>query len=296
MGEIKFNIPINFNSTLMENKKKEKLLKLKTEQKIYFEFWEEKKAIPKCGFQFIEQYCNKYIIFIIDKAYNGEKPAIDIFFDADFQVGMYYIHKELSDDYIIKFNSLYINKIIDMNNGGEYNERLDSLLTKNATIINRVKTNMIMSLGNDEFDSMWYVANRYYSFNNRNGIIMLTRALQRARVSIMTEQMIVNIYSKLCSDHMTDLWCGVMQDRIEKDQFYSESEAYIYSNVSIALLEIMEKAVNSYDMENILKTYIYELNKKKIKGRFYLGSINSADYPRINTVLDILREQGLEFR
>ena len=37
-------------------------------------------------------------------------------------------------------------------------------------------------------------------------------------------------------------------------------------------------------------------NKKKIKGRFYLGSINSADYPRINTVLDILREQGLEFR
>ena len=65
MGEIKFNIPINFNSTLMENKKKEKLLKLKTEQKIYSEFWEEKKTIPKCGFQFIEQYCNKYLIFII---------------------------------------------------------------------------------------------------------------------------------------------------------------------------------------------------------------------------------------
>lgn len=294
MGEIHFNIPINFNSTIAENKRKEKIIKLKSEEDIIKSYWEEKKTIPKCGYQFIEEYCSKHLSFIIDKAYDKDPRCQEIFFDHDFQIAMYYNHRELNDEYTVKFNSLFIDKMILMGNGNGYNEKLSDLLVDNAMIVNRVKTNIIMALGNEEFDACWYVANRYSSFKTRNGIIRLTRALQRANMVIMSEQMIVNIYSKLCADNMTDLFCAVMEDRY--DEFYNESESIVYSNVSIAILEIMEKGVSSYDMEKVLMAYIHDINTKKIKGRFYLGSINSADYPRINTVLDILREKGIEFR
>ena len=42
----------------------------------------------------------------------------------------------------------------------------------------------------------------------------------------------------------------------------------------------------------ILSTYLIELQKRGIVGRFLLKSINVSDYPRINSTIDKLEENG----
>lgn len=292
---IRFSIPISMNKTLSEMKRKERIIKTQTEEGILKQWPEVVLTVQKSkGYQYVQYYVDKHLLFIIDKALDKEARAVSIFYSNDFLIAMEYNHTELDHEYTVKFNSLYIDYKENVAKGIEkYDLYTETLLMNNAIIVNRLKINSLVNLGLEEKEAAWLVVNRYCTFSNRIGIIRLTRAIQLSSISIMDEQMIVDIYSKLCSDCATDLFCGVMEDRYTKEQFDTDSEYFIYQRVAIAILEILEKGVSSYDIEKIIMRYINEISKTKRKGRFSLNSINDIDYPRINSVLDNLKSKGI---
>ena len=290
MGQVTFKL----KATLKEEEPEKITLgnKLPTESNKLERYYEIRSNINYKGYQEMIEYVKGNIQKILDMAINKNSKALQIVIDKDFLIGLDMANIELNKDYIIKFNRIYRSYVKDPSSNIVYNQEIADLLYKNATKINNRMILILMGLGLKEDTATWLVVNRYSSTDERRNIRRMTREIQHFNRNIMTEQMIINIYSKTCSDQLTDLFCTVMEDRFET--FINDEENYIYSTVSNALLAILNTMSYS-DIEDILMTYINELNKSGITGRFKLNSINDEDYHRINMVLEKLDSMGVEF-
>lgn len=122
----------------------------------------------------------------------------------------------------------------------------------------------------------------------RTNFKRVTREIQRMTVDVMTEQTIVNIYGKLCNEPVSELFISIMQDSYEN--FISDEQSYIYSTVSLAILDIIESLPTDH-IHKVLLAYLSEKPSNK-PPRFILKSISVGDYPRINDVIDSLEAAG----
>lgn len=288
MNNIKFHLGPTINSPDRKN-----TTIIPTDSSRIKQFYSIKENIPKFGNNEMLEYVKHNIKNILRLAIDKKPEALNIIIDKDFLEAMDSSDIELDIDYQIKFNRIcrsYIRNI--MSDNPNCSREIADLLMNNAYKINKSLSKILKGLGLDEYVATWLSVNRYSSTEDRRNARRLTREIQHYPESIMTEQMIINIYSKTFSDQFTNLFCSVMTDRFET--FLDDNEKNVYSTVNLALLDILEQMSYS-DIEDILRSYIDELNRFKIRGRFGLLSINSADYCRINNVLEKLDSLGIEF-
>lgn len=288
MENITFNIPesLKINSNIKEIKPLSDESKLK-------EFYEVQNRIKIIGYNEMEKYAIDNINLIVDSANANIPLALTIISNRDFLTALStHTYAELDDEHLRKFNRI-VRAYIQNTNSKYYNKECANLMMECAHIFNNRNVNMLQAIGLPLNTSIWLVVQRYSSNDERQCIKRLVRTIQKSDIEIMTEGVIGDIFQRLCSDSMTNLFCTIMQDRFTK--FFNNNENELYSTVSNVVLELMEKAMSYKDMEKVLITYIDELNKSGKKGRFYLNSINSGDYPRINMVLEKLDSSGVDF-
>ena len=289
MNSVKFNIS---TSTTDHSLQKPANVVLPTETNRIRKFYQIKERVSNNGYNELYEYAKDNLKYILSLAIDKKPEALNIIIDRDFLIAMNMCNLEdLSRDYIIKFNRIY-RSYIKNDKAPIYSKEIADLLSDNAIKINKRLYTIISGLGIPKDIALWLVVNRSSSTEERRNIRRLTREMQHVDKSIMTEQMIVDIYSKTFSDQLTNLFCSVMTDKF--DTFINENEEYVYSTVSNALLDILEQMPYD-DIESILIAYINELNSSGISGRFYLNSINSIDWPRINRVLEKLDSIGYDF-
>ena len=283
---VKFNIQtVDRNDDL----KKTANVILPTESNTYKQFYAIKEKVPTVGYNEMYKYAKDNLVFILKNAIDKNPEALQIIIDKDFLIGMEMCElEELNRDNTIKYNRIFRAYVKNENSSPD----IIHVMECNAKKINKRLYMILLGLGLTEKDAIWLAVNRYSSTEERRNVRRLTREMQHIDKSIMTEQMIVDIYSKTFSDQLTNLFCSVMTDRFTK--FIDENEEYVYSTVSNALLDILEQMPYA-DIESILVAYINELNASGLTGRFYLNSINSIDWPRINRVIDKLDSMGYDF-
>ena len=257
------------------------------------EFYSIKSRIGVSGYNEMSQFAANNITKILDLCIEKNADFLIIITDPVFLIGLdMIVDFELPNDYLIKFNRLSRAYVCKTPTNALYCKKSVNLFYDISYTLNKRMVDILMSIGVPYDVALWLIINRYSSTDERKNIRRLTREMQHQSIVLMTPQMVVDIYSKTCSDSLTTLFCAVMTDRFES--FLSEDEHDIYSIVSNSLLDILETMSYS-DIEDILVVYIDELNRNRIKGRFYLNGINYADYPRINNVLEKLDSMGYEF-
>ena len=287
MNNITFHLGPTINS---QNKKNTTIVP--TDSSRIKEFYRIKENISKFGNNEMCEYVRHNINNVLRLAIDKKPEALNIIIDKDFLEAMDMCDIELDIDYMIKFNRICRSFIRNNTGNPNYPKEIPDLMMNNAYKINKILSRILEGLGLDKYVATWLAVNRYSSTEDRRNARRLTREIQHYPESIMTEQMIINIYSKTFNEQFTNLFCSVMTDRFET--FLDNNEKFVYSTVNLALLDILEQM--SYpDIEDILKAYIDEIHKFNIKGRFGLMTINSADYPRINNVLEKLDSLGFEF-
>lgn len=288
---VKFNIQtVDRNEDFRKNNAN---VILPTESNIYKQFYSIKEKIPTSGYNEMYKYAKDNLIYILKNAIDKNPNALSIIIDKDFLIGMNMCELgELNRDNTIKYNRIFRAYVKNRDDEKIYSPEIENLMRDNAIKINNRLYMIFVGLGLPEQHAIWLAVNRYSSTEERRNVRRLTREMQHIDKSIMTEQMIVDIYSKTFSDQLTNLFCSVMTDKFTR--FIDENEEYVYSTVSNALLDILEQ-MSYADIESILVSYIKELNASGISGRFYLNSINSMDWPRITRVIDKLDSMGYDF-
>lgn len=288
---VKFNIQtVDRNEDFRKNNAN---VILPTESNIYKQFYSIKEKIPTSGYNEMYKYAKDNLVYILKNAIDKNPNALSIIIDKDFLIGMNMCELgELNRDNTIKYNRIFRAYVKNRDDEKIYSPEIENLMRDNAIKINNRLYMIFVGLGLPEHHAIWLAVNRYSSTEERRNVRRLTREMQHIDKSIMTEQMIVDIYSKTFSDQLTNLFCSVMTDKFTR--FIDENEEYVYSTVSNALLDILEQ-MSYADIESILVSYIKELNASGISGRFYLNSINSMDWPRITRVIDKLDSMGYDF-
>lgn len=288
---VKFNIQtVDRNEDFRKNNAN---VILPTESNIYKQFYSIKEKIPTSGYNEMYKYAKDNLVYILKNAIDKNPNALSIIIDKDFLIGMNMCELgELNRDNTIKYNRIFRAYVKNRDDEKIYSPEIENLMRDNAIKINNRLYMIFVGLGLPEQHAIWLAVNRYSSTEERRNVRRLTREMQHIDKSIMTEQMIVDIYSKTFSDQLTNLFCSVMTDKFTR--FIDENEEYVYSTVSNALLDILEQ-MSYADIESILVSYIKELNASGISGRFYLNSINSMDWPRITRVIDKLDSMGYDF-
>ena len=181
--------------------------------------------------------------------------------------------------------------VINPANNVLYNEENACLLGKIAIRMNREMINNLMSLGLSESYALWIAVNRNSSTDERRNIRRMVRAMQHMDPDIMTEQMIVNVFSKTFSDQLTNLFISIMTDRF--DAFDDDNEKYVYSAVSNAILDILN-TMDIDEIKDIVFEYENELKRSGVKGRFSMMAISPGEYPAICRAMDEIEAMGIK--
>lgn len=168
---------------------------------------------------------------------------------------------------------------------------IQNLLFSIVYNINKQKVQILMGLELSKEQACLLISARYSTASDiRINYKRLVRSIQSMSPELMTEQKIVDIFGKLCTEQARQLFIAVMLDRFES--FYTDKEEYVYSTVSLAVLDVVE----SMPMDSIyivIKAYLDAQTHSTKQPRFRLKSINVGDYPRINQTIDILESQGI---
>jgi len=238
-------------------------------------------------------YISKNIYNLLDYAtVAGEKRSLDILINPDFlnvlsTMVTTNVIDLVNDTYRLKMNRIYY----DYNKAKDHNVFIMSKLYEIACHINKPSIQVLMGFGLNIEQACYIVCARYSTATDiKINFKRVIRAIQTMPSHIMTEQTIVNIFSKICTSPVTDLFIAVMKDSFV--DFYSQDEKYVYSTVSLAILDVVE-SMPMADIQKVLTSYAKAVPNFPTNPRFMLKSISVGDYPRINKMIDILEAQGI---
>ncbi len=263
---------------------------IKSEEEIlYDKFLTLKDRIPSFGYSELCWFCCTYIAKILSSSINKNAKALKLITDKDFLTAFDISNTILTREDINKFNKVYRSYMIDPSNNVLYNKTSAQLLYQIAVKLNRKFVDILMSIGLSENDSLWIIVNRFSSTDERRNIRRVVRTIQHMSSNIITEQMVINIFSKLFSDQFTNLFISVMTDKF--DIFDDDNEKYVYSTVSNALLCIFN-TMDINDIKDIIIDYENELKQSGESGRFSLRAINSGDYKNVSMIVSELLQSG----
>jgi len=264
---------------------------LSPEESRYNNFINIKSRIGIHGYGEMCDFVVNNIYDLLSSAVDKKPRSLQIITDKDFLIAMDMCNLELSRDYVNRFNRVYRAYVINPERNVIYNQESANLLYKIALKLNKRLVDILMSVGLKEEDALWLVVNRYSSTDERRNIRRMVRAMQHMNPRIMTEQKVVDIFSKTFNAQLTNLFCAVMTDRF--DSFDDENEEYVYSTVSNALLDILN-TMDIDEIKDILLEYLNECNKSGTAGRFRLNTINPDDYGNICMAVEDLQEMGIK--
>lgn len=275
------------------NRSNSKPIVTQEELNIYNEFSYTKNRIPYTGYSEMGVFVYNNIISLLSSAVDKRPKALQIITDKDFLIAMDISNITLNREYTNRFNRVYRAYVINPVKNVIYNQDSANLLYKIALKLNIKLVKILMNIGLSEKNALWLTVNRYSSTDEHKNIRRMVRAMQHIEPHIMTEQMVVDIFSKTFSDKFSNLFITIMTDRF--DLFDNDNEKYVYSTVSNALLDILN-TMDENDIRDIILEYQDVLRKTGVSGRFSLKSINSGDYAMICVVVDELESIGYDIK
>lgn len=262
---------------------------LSQEEILYNSFIEIRGRIKQYGYGEMCNFVSTNITTLLSSAVDKKALPLKIITDREFLIAMDLASVALNREYTNRFNRVYRAYVKNPSKNVIYQSECADLLYKVALKLNRKMVDIITRLGLDEHDALWIIVNRNSSTDERRNIRRMVRAMQHVDPNIMTEQMVVDIFSKTFNDQFCNLFISVMTDRF--DSFESKQESYVYSTVSNAMLDILN-TMDEEEIKDILMEYEDELRKSGVTGRFSLRSINSGDYKAIWDQVTELESMG----
>ena len=257
---------------------------------LYDAFHVLKNEISTTGYSEMIQYVTRNFSRILTLATSKKSKSLRIISDKDFLIALDLSRVQFSRNDISKFNRIYRAYTINPEKNVIYSQESADVFYRIAFRINKKMVQIIMNLGISEKDAIWLIVNRYSAFDERRNIKRMVRAIQHMDPKIVTEQMIVDIFSKTFNDQFENLFISVMTDRF--DSFDDKNEQYVYSTVSNAVLDILD-TMDEDEIRDILINYENELSQSGTSGRFSLKTINSGDYPNICEIIKELYQMGI---
>ena len=257
---------------------------------LYDSFHVLKNEISTTGYSERIQYVTRNFSRILTLATSKKSKSLRIISDKDFLIALDLSRVQFSRNDISKFNRIYRAYTINPEKNVIYSQESADVFYRIAFRINKKMVQIIMNLGISEKDAIWLIVNRYSAFDERRNIKRMVRAIQHMDPKIVTEQMIVDIFSKTFNDQFENLFISVMTDRF--DSFDDKNEQYVYSTVSNAVLDILD-TMDEDEIRDILINYENELSQSGTSGRFSLKTINSGDYPNICEIIKELYQMGI---
>ena len=264
---------------------------LTPEEITYNSFIDIKRRIPQIGYAEMCNFVVNNVTTLLSSAVDRKARPLQIITDEDFLIAMDMSNVSLNREYTNRFNRVYRAYVNNPSKNVIYKSECAELLYKVALKLNKKMVNILSGLGLNESAALWIIVNRNSSTDERRNIRRMVRAMQHVEPNIMTEQMVVNIFSKTFNDQFCNLFISVMTDRF--DSFESKEESYVYSTVSNAILDILN-TMDEEEIKDILMEYGDELRKSGVTGRFSLKSINSGDYPIICEKIEELESMGFK--
>ena len=209
---------------------------------LYDSFHVLKNEISTTGYSEMIQYVTRNFSRILTLATSKKSKSLRIISDKDFLIALDLSRVQFSRNDISKFNRIYRAYTINPEKNVIYSQESADVFYRIAFRINKKMVQIIMNLGISEKDAIWLIVNRYSAFDERRNIKRMVRAIQHMDPKIVTEQMIVDIFSKTFNDQFENLFISVMTDRF--DSFDDKNEQYVYSTVSNAVLDILDTKTN----------------------------------------------------
>lgn len=258
---------------------------------IYNRFAEIKGRIIYDGYDSMIEYIKHNIFNLLSSAIDKNVKALKTITDRDFIIALDLSGITLNREYTNRFNRVYRAYVINPSTNVLYNEENACLLGKVALRMNMKMVNILMGIGLSENYALWIIVNRNSSTDERRNIRRMVRAMQHMDSEIMTEQMVINIFSKTFSDQLTNLFISIMTDRF--DVFDDDNEKYVYSIVSNAILDILN-TMDIDEIKDIIFDYDSELKRSGTRGRFPLLSISPGNYPSICKAIEEIESMGIK--
>ena len=277
--------------TVMPNVKSRESSLLTPEDILYNTFLDIRRRIPQYGYGEMCKFVIDNIVTLLSSAVDRKAKPLLIITDKEFLIAMDIANVSLNREYTNRFNRVYRSYVINPSKNVIYKLNCEELLYKIALKLNKKMVTILSGLGLAENTALWIVVNRNSSTDERRNIRRMVRAMQHIDPNVMTEQMVVNIFSKTFNDQFCNLFISVMTDRF--DVFDSKEESYVYSTVSNAMLDILN-TMDEEEIKDILMEYEDELRKSGVTGRFSLKSINSGDYKVICEKIKELESMGFK--
>ena len=264
------------------------------DQDYYNAFLKLKSSVYTQGYGVMSLYANNNILNLLTSGVSKNPKSLKILTDSDFLIGLTNLINAgelvLSREYINRYNRIYRAYMLDPINNVIYNEKSASLLKSIIYSLNKDIIESLKETGISEDYALSITVNRFSSTEERRNIRRTVRTMQHIDQHIMTEQRVVDIFAKLFSDQLTNLFCSIMTDRF--DDFDDYNEEYVYSTVSNALLDILN-TMEVDEIKDIIMEYISELEKSGSIGRFRLNSINPIDYGNITSAIEEIEKMGI---
>lgn len=231
---------------------------------------------------------SKYYTNIFDETFeNNNTDAFNVLMDYRVLSVLLKVFSAtvIDDDYRIYCNKLCYD-YLKYKNSKE--ERMERVLLKLSGLVNKDIIPGLLVIGVPEGYASHMALARYSSSEDIVNIKRLNRVLIHTTPELMTEQMIVDIYTRLFK-HATPLLEGIMFDVLT--EFWSDDEEIIYSTINLAILDILE-SMTTADICQTIKTYIGDKNLlyPDAKTRFNIKAISVGDYPRIISAIDYLED------
>ena len=201
--------------------------------------------------------------------------------------------RNISDTDIVLCNKIAYDYLTssDINNIKPELKRLFLNLSKrvNFQVIPR-----LLSLGLDEATCSYLALSRYSHTDPKVYIRRLNHIIVSHSDSVMTEQMIIDIYQILATSFIP-LFKYTMFDVSTEEELNAigPGASEIYSAISLAMIDILNQ-FTSADIRKVLVEYSNEYNSSdNLQVRFSMRSISESEYWRILKVIDILEYEQI---
>ena len=188
-------------------------------------------------------------------------------------------------------NICYLNKLVyDYAVFEDKDKIIMNLLLTIARTVNRITISKLVGLGLPETIATDIAICRYSNSDDVICTKRLTNKLIQQSRELMTEQMLVNIYTTLYTS-MTPLFIGVMYDVYTENELaaFGPDASLINSTINLAILDILD-TMTSENIRKVLVVYSqnYGLNNNFSSVRFDIGAC--PDYTRILAVVNDLQQ------
>lgn len=228
--------------------------------------------------------------YILNDIYNKNNEFLPLFINSRFLTMFLQVIRSVQ---LTELQKITVNKICY-----DYHTTImekDSLVTdmlfNMSRVVNQNVLPGLLGLGLNEQLADYLALSRFSTTKDLVNVKRVNFIITRQPSSLMTEQMIVNIYSKLY-DSVTPLFTGTLLD-VEEFEDEDEESSLIYSTISNAVLDILETLPLEQIRQVLLSYNITRVSFNQGKEvRFTMNAL-SDDYSRINMVVESLRQEGV---